>query len=48
MTKIKAVAIFVLVVGSLLYLKSILYPPVPAWEAHHQAGLAAYRETNYL
>ena len=47
MTKTKAIAIFVLVVGSLLYLKSVLYPPVPPWEKHHQAGLTAYRAKNY-
>lgn len=47
MTKTKAIALFVLVVGSLLYLKSVLYPPVPPWEAHHQAGLTAYRGKNY-
>jgi tetratricopeptide (TPR) repeat protein len=48
MTKTKAIALFVLVVGSLLYLKSVLYPPVPPWEEHHQAGLTAFREKNYL
>jgi tetratricopeptide (TPR) repeat protein len=47
MTKTKVLAIFVLVVGSLLYLKSVLYPPVPPWEAHHRAGLTAYRDKNY-
>jgi len=47
MTKTKAVAIFVLVVGSLLYLKSVLYPPTHPWEKHHQAGLTAYRGKNY-
>ena len=47
MTKTKALALFVLVVGSLLYLKTVLYPPVPPWEGHHQAGLAAYKEKNY-
>jgi len=47
MTKTKAIAIFVLVAGSLLYLKSVLYPPVPPWEEHHQAGLKAYRTKNY-
>ena len=47
MTKTKAVAIFVLVVGTLLYLKIVLYPPTPSWEEAHQAGLAAYREKNY-
>jgi tetratricopeptide (TPR) repeat protein len=46
-TKTKAVALFVLVVGSLLYLKSVLYPPVPPWEKHHQAGLTAYRGKHY-
>ncbi len=47
MTKTKAIAIFVLVVGSLLYLKTVLYLPVPPWEEHHQAGLTAYRGKNY-
>ncbi len=47
MTKTKAIAIFVLVVGTSLYLKSALYPPVPPWEMHHQAGLTAYRDKNY-
>jgi tetratricopeptide (TPR) repeat protein len=47
MTKTKAVAIFVLVVGSLLYLKSVLYPPTHPWEEHHQAGLTAFRGGNY-
>jgi len=47
MTKTKAIAIFVLVVGSSLYLKSVLYPPIPPWEMHHQAGLTAYRDKNY-
>lgn len=47
MSKTKALAIFVLVAGSLLYLKSVLYPPVPPWEEHHQAGLTAYRTKNY-
>ena len=46
-TKTKAVAFFVLVVGSLLYLKTVVYPPVPPWEEHHQAGLTAYIEKNY-
>jgi tetratricopeptide (TPR) repeat protein len=47
MTKTKAIAIFVLVVGSLLYLKNVLYPPIPPWDEHHQAGLTAYRDKNY-
>ena len=47
MTKTKAAAIFVLVVGSLLYLKTVLYPPVPPWEEAHQAGLTAYNNKNY-
>jgi tetratricopeptide (TPR) repeat protein len=48
MTKTKAIALFVLVVGSLLYLKTVLYPPPHPWEEAHQAGLAAYRGKNYL
>jgi tetratricopeptide (TPR) repeat protein len=47
MTKTKALALFVLVVGSLLYLKTVLHPPVPPWEEHHQAGLAAYQGKKY-
>ena len=47
MTKTKTIAIFVLVVGSLLYLKTVLYPPVSPWEKHHQAGVTAYRGGNY-
>lgn len=47
MTKTKAIALFVIVAGTLLYLKSVLYPPVPPWEAHHQAGMTAYQEKNY-
>jgi len=48
MTKTKAIAIFVLIAGTLLYLKSVVYPPVPPWEEHHLAGLNAYRGKNYL
>ena len=47
MTKTKAIALFVIVAGTLLYLKSVLYPPVPPWEAHNQAGMTAYQEKNY-
>jgi tetratricopeptide (TPR) repeat protein len=47
MTKTKAIALFVIVVGSLLYLKSVLYSPVPPWEGHHQEGMTAYRDKNY-
>lgn len=47
MTKTKALAIFVLVAGTLLYLKSVLYPPVPPWEERHQAGLTAYRGVDF-
>ena len=43
MTKTKAIAIFVLVVGSLLYFKSELYPPLSTWEVNHKSGLTAYR-----
>jgi tetratricopeptide (TPR) repeat protein len=48
MTKTKALALFVLIVGALLYLKSVLYPPIHPWEVAHQTGLAAYRDKNYL
>lgn len=47
MTKTKAIAIFVLVVGSLLYFKSVIYPPISTWEEYHKAGLTAYRGENY-
>lgn len=47
MTKTKAVALFVLIVGSLLYLKNVLYPPVSPWEAHHRMGLIAYQNKDY-
>ena len=48
MTKTKAIAIFVIVVGSLLYLKTVLYPPVPPWEQFHNAGITASRSKDYL
>jgi tetratricopeptide (TPR) repeat protein len=48
MKNIKIVALLVLVVGTFLYLKTTLYPPVPPWEEAHQAGLTAYRDKNYL
>lgn len=47
MTRTKAIAIFVILVGSLLYLKTLFYPPVPPWEKAHEAGMSAYRENNY-
>jgi len=31
MTQTKAIALFVLVVDSLLYLKTVLYPPTHPW-----------------
>jgi tetratricopeptide (TPR) repeat protein len=48
MSKTKIVALLVLVVGTLLYLKTVLYPPAPPWEEAHQAGLTAYQGKNYL
>jgi len=48
MSKTKIIALLVLVVGTLLYLKTIVYPPLPPWEEAHQAGLTAYRDKNYL
>ena len=48
MSKIKIVALFVLVVGTLLYLKMEFYPPLPPWEEAHQSGLFAYRNKNFL
>jgi len=47
MTKTKVVALFVLVVGSLFYLKTVLYPTAPPWEMAHQAGLTAYANKTY-
>ena len=48
MNKTKIVALLVLVVGTLLYLKTVLYPPFPPWEEAHQAGFTAFRDKNYL
>ncbi len=47
MTKTKAIAIFVIIVGTLLYLKTVLYPPLPPWEEHHQAGLTAHQKKDF-
>jgi len=47
MTKTKALAIFVAVIGSLLYLKTIFYPKATTWEELNKAGLAAYGKGDY-
>lgn len=46
-TKTRAIAIFVLIVGTLLYLKTTYYPPLPPWEEHHSAGLAASMKKDF-
>lgn len=48
MTKTKAIALFVAVVGSLLYLKTVFFPPAKSWEYFNKAGLAAYEKKNYV
>ena len=47
MTKARAIALFVAVVGSLLYLKPILFSPTKDWESYNKAGLAAYGKKDY-
>ncbi|NIQ03685.1 MAG: tetratricopeptide repeat protein [Nitrospinaceae bacterium] len=47
MSKTKILAIVVGVVGTLLYLKTTFFPPVPPWEAHTRAALEAYQTQNY-
>jgi tetratricopeptide (TPR) repeat protein len=47
MTKTKAIALFVAVVGSLLYFKTVFFPPAKGWEELNKAGLAAYGEKDY-
>ncbi len=47
MTKTRAIAIIVIVVGTLLYLKTEYYPPVPPWEKHQSAGIAASRKKDF-
>lgn len=46
MTRIKIVALFVAVVGSLLYLYSYFNPP-ETWETHNEKGVSAFRESHY-
>ncbi len=48
MTKTKALAIFVAVVGTLLFLKNYFYPPTKNWEDYNHAGLSAYNAGNLL
>ncbi len=47
MTKTRAIALFVAVAGSLLYLKTIYFSPAKNWEDYNQAGLAAYGKKDY-
>ena len=47
MNKTKAIAIFVIIVGTLLYLKTEYYPSLPPWEEHHSAGLAASMKKDF-
>ncbi len=47
MTKTKAIALFVAVVGTLLYFKMIFFPPSKGWEYFNRAGLAAYEKKDY-
>lgn len=46
MTKTKAFALIVAVVGSLLYLKTVFLPD-GKWERLHDSGWAAFEEKNY-
>lgn len=48
MTKTKAVALFVAVVGSLLYLKTEFFSPAKSWEYFNKAGLTAYGKKDYV
>jgi len=47
MSKTKAIAIAVIILGTSLYIKTSLYPPLPPWEEHHQAGLTAFRKKDF-
>lgn len=47
MTKTKAIALFVAVVGSLLYLKTEYFPPAKGWEYFNKTGLSAYGKKDY-
>jgi tetratricopeptide (TPR) repeat protein len=46
MNKTRAFALIVAVVGSLLYLKTVLLPD-GNWEKHQDSGWAAFKEKNY-
>lgn len=48
MTKTRALALLVLVVGTLLYLINEYYSPIRVWERHHKTGLIASDKGNYL
>jgi len=47
MTRTKAIALFVAVVGSLLYFKTLFFPTAMGWESLNKAGLAAYGKKGY-
>lgn len=47
MTKTRAIALFVAVAGSLLYLTTVYFSPSKNWEDYNQAGLAAYGKKDY-
>ena len=47
MKKTRAIALFVAVAGSLLYLKTVYFSPAKNWEDYNQAGLAAYGKKDY-
>ena len=47
MTKTRAFALFVAVVGTLLYLKTVFYPPTRNWEEYNKAGLTASGREDY-
>ncbi len=48
MTKTRALALLVLVAGTVLYLISEYYSPSRVWKRHHEVGLAASDKGNYL
>ena len=46
-SKTKAVAVFVLIVGTGLYLITEYFSPEREWQKHHRSGLAAYKQKKY-
>jgi len=46
-TKTKALAILVIVVGTLLFVRTVYFPPLPPWEQFHRNGLTALRQGNH-